>query len=752
LGPNPIVYSVAVDPNDSSQVYAVTPDGVFRLTGAPPAPRSSTADQARAFAEPILADIADRPPDYEDDFSDPGSGWPGGSTPGADEWGYAEDEYFNSGIYFLQDECCTGAGSETMPLLSDFVLELDARFVPSAQGQWGVVFRDLGDHYAVGFWPDGRFRVWKNVDGIHTELKETDVPAASFKPGYEANHLTIIAQGPQIAFYVNGEPVWLIYDESVSRGRFQLLLENAETDAPLRVHFDNLNVWDISDLTLTPSSMSPIAEQAHAFAEPILAAIADRAPDLEDDFSDPASGWERGILVDQTGWEEGERGYVDGEYYIVAPAAKPRPQHTDTPITCASGFLIDHRSLSDMVLEVEGRFVAVEDGNWHINLRQWHDPNTDVGGKHEVMAFPDGTVQISSVASDQGPVLMAQLQGPPMRPGLETNRLQIVTVGPQIALYVNGEPALFATDRYFDERYERGEFSLVVCNEADTPLEARWDNLRIWDISDLSLPSAEAAVPTPAPMTSSVKVDMWSDVWCWLQGPAGDLASRNPHTGLDVVVQVRDAVRDVAQIVVESPDGEIVVLPPYGDIPYGEEGRFSRLIQGLPQTWGTYTFTALDADGTPIPGAVTSDVYVGGYEPDPVTNVLAEVVEAGILVNWDPSPVISGAFEPNGSPPFGFYSIYFLREEGEILYAWSHGDSPLSETSHLIPFRRQDFGQGDAGLALEEIDDGVYYLELHTFSVEPEWRAGQHAECIAHNPAENIQIVIEGGQVRVEKR
>jgi hypothetical protein len=53
---------------------------------------------------------------------------------------------------------------------------------------------------------------------------------------------------------------------------------------------------------------------------------------------------------------------------------------------------------------------------------------------------------------------------------------------------------------------------------------------------------------------------------------------------------------------------------------------------------------------------------------------------------------------------------------------------------------------------LGEIDDGVYYLELHTFGVEPERRAGQHAECIAHNPAENIQIVIEGGQVRVERR
>jgi photosystem II stability/assembly factor-like uncharacterized protein len=248
---------------------------------------------------------------------------------------------------------------------------------------------------------------------------------------------------------------------------------------------------------LAPTPRPSMTDQARVFAEPILAAIADRPPDLEDDFSDPTSGWERGAYVSPDGWEEGERGYVDGEYFIVAPPAKPRPQHTDTPITCASGFLVNRRSFSDMVLEVEGRFVAVEDGNWHINLRQWQDPTTGMGGKYEVMVFPEGTVEIAKVVSDEGRVLMAQLQGPPIRSGLETNRLQIVVVGPQIALYVNGEMALFATDRYFEEQFE-SEFSLVVCNEADAPLEARWDNLRVWDISDLSPSSAEAvSIATP---------------------------------------------------------------------------------------------------------------------------------------------------------------------------------------------------------------------------------------------------------------
>ena len=178
---------------------------------------------------------------------------------------------------------------------------------------------------------------------------------------------------------------------------------------------------------------------------------------------------------------------------------------------------------------------------------------------------------------------------------------------------------------------------------------------------------------------------------------------------------------------------------------------------GLPEAGETYTFTALNADGTPIPETACSDIYIGGHEPDPPTNVQAEVVETGILVTWDPSPVIPGAFEPNGSLPLGTYSIYLIQEDENLLYGWDHDGRPWPETSYLIPFRRQDFrqqgypGHGDAGLALEEMDDGVYYLRMDTFSVEPQGRAEPQVGCIAHDPAQYIRIVIEDGQVRVER-
>jgi hypothetical protein len=86
-----------------------------------------------------------------------------------------------------------------------------------------------------------------------------------------------------------------------------------------------------------------------------------------------------------------------------------------------------------------------------------------------------------------------------------------------------------------------------------------------------------------------------------------------------------------------------------------------------------------------------------------------------------------------------------------MLYGWNHSGRPLPETSHLIPFGRQDFGPGDLGLALEEMEDGVYALSLDAFSAAPEGPAGQGLECSAADPAENIRIVIEAGQMRVER-
>jgi len=218
-------------------------------------PIPSPADQeARAFAEPILAAIAGREPTLSDDFSDPGSGWEI-KTRHWGEIGYQDGEYF----IIVNPPGCNLVVAP-VPEVSDFVLEIDGRFVSGIDGgiflqlySWYVDFRSsyhpypISGDYTVCVRPDGGLSIRRrvNTEGVYL----CDIDGDAIKWGYETNHLQIIAKGPQIALYVNGEPLCLVYDETLSTGRIELRACCGHDDTPLRVHFDNFKIWDISDLS-----------------------------------------------------------------------------------------------------------------------------------------------------------------------------------------------------------------------------------------------------------------------------------------------------------------------------------------------------------------------------------------------------------------------------------------------------------------------------------------------------------------------
>jgi hypothetical protein len=235
--------------------------------------------------------------------------------------------------------------------------------------------------------------------------------------------------------------------------------------------------------TFTPTptpTPDPVIIQAHAFADPILAAIAERSPNYADDFSNPGSGWEIGTQVNpEVGWEEGETGYVDGEYYLkAAPARYP---HGSELMTCKAGGSSSLPWFSDFVVEVDGRFVAVSDGSWMVKLREWSSESPEADGGYSVSVSSTGQLDILR-SENHDTISLGRFWPKSLKRGYETNRLQIVVRGSQIAVYVNGQVGGFVTD---PRPFDRGRVAFTVCNFGNTSLEARWDNLRIWDISDL---------------------------------------------------------------------------------------------------------------------------------------------------------------------------------------------------------------------------------------------------------------------------
>jgi hypothetical protein len=229
------------------------PQWAGEAVAAPTPAPVSPAEQVRAFAEPILAAIAEHPPDYADDFSDPGSGWSlRQSTEG--EAGYEDGEY----VAVAAPGYTSGGESSLLPEFSDFVLEIDARFVSGDDGNWGLTLRRRWENQTVGYGVMFRFsgEVEINRRGVGEKrwTTLTSIRKPFIKPGYETNHLQIIAKGAQIALAVNGEWATLVtdpgYTTQLEEGTIRLDAGNDGGGTPLRVQWDNLKIWDISDLAL----------------------------------------------------------------------------------------------------------------------------------------------------------------------------------------------------------------------------------------------------------------------------------------------------------------------------------------------------------------------------------------------------------------------------------------------------------------------------------------------------------------------
>lgn len=231
--------------------------------------------------------------------------------------------------------------------------------------------------------------------------------------------------------------------------------------------------------TITFNLQRPEPSTIEAFAWPFLAAIADRGPDYADDFSNPGSGWATSSYDNA---DPARRvGYLDGEFFA---SLVPTPGAHN----CSHG---ENRSMPyfrDLVLEVDGRFVVFPpNGNqsWHLAFRWGAPANNDParGGGYVVMINPLQNVALSrGIWLDNNNTHLGGVTSNYIARGSGTNHLQVVAKGSEIAIMVNGVPLLYADDPGY-EGYFGGGVTMSVCTHPGEPLEARWDNLRIWDIS-----------------------------------------------------------------------------------------------------------------------------------------------------------------------------------------------------------------------------------------------------------------------------
>jgi hypothetical protein len=218
------------------------------LTTVPPATPTTTSvqvEQARAFAEPILQAIANRKPDFADDYSTADKGWIGGNLE------QNESAVVQNGVARLEvKEMDVSIGNQALNR-KDFILNVDARVAEGDKATHLIVnFHNLSGEYWFYVVVNSAGSTWnvdKRLAGQQTNLASGQ---GNVSPFGEPTRITIVARGPRAAVYLNGKPVAYFEDADFDTpGNTFLFCESLGLAV---CEFDNVEFWDLTKVPGLP--------------------------------------------------------------------------------------------------------------------------------------------------------------------------------------------------------------------------------------------------------------------------------------------------------------------------------------------------------------------------------------------------------------------------------------------------------------------------------------------------------------------
>lgn len=197
-----------------------------------PSALNGRGDKAQEPAGPLLL--------FEDDFSDPGSGWLEASDAQADQG------YRGGKLFFAVQAADLLVWDNPGGNFQDFALEVEAWPVSGGpENSYGVLIRyvDDGNFYRFDLSGDGYYALSKLENEEWIMLADWQA-SAHVKPQGEVNLIKIVCRGPKMTFYVNGQELIGVEDDSFERGDVGLFASTF-TDPNIEVEFDNLEIWEL---------------------------------------------------------------------------------------------------------------------------------------------------------------------------------------------------------------------------------------------------------------------------------------------------------------------------------------------------------------------------------------------------------------------------------------------------------------------------------------------------------------------------
>jgi hypothetical protein len=232
------------------------------VAGRPPAATptptlSPQAEQARTFAEPILAAIANRPPDFSEDFSKPTSGWIWQGTTGKGErfaFVPVPASSFQDGALILSAR----DANFWNPTCSNFInhvtrADLTLVDLTQAGAEMSVLWRIYpnADHYRI------RLRLVSETWELVRHGPSGTQPAilasgsAHINGLGTANRIAVIVNDSQFAIYLNDAPLAYFEDDALPLGGGGCVFDFAGS-GDVTVALDNVKVWNLANVPGLP--------------------------------------------------------------------------------------------------------------------------------------------------------------------------------------------------------------------------------------------------------------------------------------------------------------------------------------------------------------------------------------------------------------------------------------------------------------------------------------------------------------------
>jgi hypothetical protein len=179
---------------------------------------------------------------FEDDFSDPTSGWPSSSD--ADKYAdYSGDGRYLIQVIAAQHDVWVHPGED----FADVRIEVDATksFGPD-NNDFGIIcrFQDSDNFYYLIVSSDGYQVIGKYQDGDSQYLSaEKMQPTTAMDAGNATNHIRADCNGSTLTLYANGRQLASVTDSSFSSGDIGLIVGTFD-EPDVGILFDDLIVYE----------------------------------------------------------------------------------------------------------------------------------------------------------------------------------------------------------------------------------------------------------------------------------------------------------------------------------------------------------------------------------------------------------------------------------------------------------------------------------------------------------------------------